>query len=178
LFFLCYGPFLFVGTFFFPLFFYNTLMLLPSWDSIDAFLYYFVILQFQCYWPFHFLCWFVILLTPLFLSLLLCSSITCFPSFSMIFYNYIVNIFYVHLFFCLASYHSFSILHCCCCVIFIFSFMFCNLWGSYYVFPSIYIFMFIFMFYVASFASFYTLYKSLQDLQGSTFLSMHFNKTL
>jgi hypothetical protein len=39
------------------------------------------------------LCWFVILLTPLFLSLLLCSSIIYFLSFSMIFYNYIVNIF-------------------------------------------------------------------------------------
>lgn len=43
--------------------------------------------------PSFFLCWFVILLTPLFLSLLLCSSIICFISFSTIFYNYIVNIF-------------------------------------------------------------------------------------
>ncbi len=47
--------------------------------------------------------------------------------------------FYVHLFFCLASYYSFSIMYCCYYVIFIFSFMFCNLWGSYYIFSNNYI---------------------------------------
>lgn len=72
--------------------------------------------------PSFFLCWFVILLTPLFLSLLLCSSIICFISFSTIFYNYIVNIFLCALVFfcCLGFYYSFSILYCCYYVIFTF----------------------------------------------------------